>query len=220
MLSLTRKVYLEHASGTYARQLEQNARDDRLAGARSYLSEHGVSYALARKYRLGFVLDPLGGDERFTGMLSIPYLSPAGVTALKFRALSEGGTKYAKHAGEENRLYNTAAYFDAGTTIGVTEGEMDAIAATEHLGVPSLAVPGVHSWKEPWAPLFRDFTEVIVFADGDQAGREFAYGLAESIGWRARVVRCPDDEDVSSMAAKGRADELRALVSTSKADAA
>ena len=216
MLSVTRKRYLELASETYAEQLAANARDDRLAGARSYLSDHAVNYATAQKYRLGFVLEPLQGDDRFAGMLSIPYLSPAGVCAMQFRAFSGGGAKYAQPNGQEKRLYNAAAYFDADSTLGIAEGEMDAITATEHLGIPTLGVPSVTAWKDHWVFNTRDFTEVLIFADGDQPGRDFAYGLAEKVGWRARVVRCPDGEDVSSMVASGRAADLRALISTSK----
>lgn len=217
MLSLTRRRYLESASNTYADQLKRYARDSRLDGARSYLSNHGITYDMAVLYRLGFVMEPVRGDERFTGMLSIPYLSPAGVIAIKYRSLSEGGMKYAQPSGQEGRLYNTEAYFKAGTTIGISEGEVDAISATEHLGIPTLGAPGASAWKDQWTALTKDFTEVIVFADGDQPGRDFAYGLAERIGWRARVVRCTDGEDVSSMCADpNKRLDLVCLVSTSK----
>lgn len=173
-----------------------------------------MDFAIAGKYQLGYVARPLPGDERFQGMLAIPYLTPAGARGLKFRSLSQGGGKYAKHAGEKNRLYNAPAYFAAGNTIGLSEGEMDAIAATEHLGVPTLGVPGVEGWKKPWRQVFTDFSLVFIFGDGDQPGREFAAEMAEAIGDRARIVQCPDHQDVCSMVAADRSADLLALMST------
>jgi DNA primase len=173
------------------------------------------SQDIAIRYELGFVAEPLPGDEYLQGAISIPYLSPSGPVGMKFRVLTAGDGKYIKHKGEQNRLYNTQAYFSAGHTIGISEGEMDAIAATEHLGIPTLGVPGVKSWKDSWKHLLKDFTTVFIFADGDQPGRNFAAEMAERVGWRGRIVRCPDGEDVSSMAASGRTAELTSLMSTS-----
>ena len=167
-----------------------------------------MTFDIAIRYGLGYVSDPLPGDERFAGMLSIPYDTPCGIVSIKYRSFGAGGSKYAQPHGQKARLFNTAAYFSAGDTIGVCEGEMDAIAATEHLGVPSLGVPGATNWNSSWSPLFKDFQRVLVYADGDQPGRDFAYDVAESIGWRALIVRCPDGEDVSSMVAAGRMDEI------------
>jgi hypothetical protein len=178
------------------------------------LAEHAVDFAIASKYKLGYVAEPLPGDERFHGMLAIPYLTPAGARGLKFRSLTPGGGKYSKHSGEKNRLYNAAAYFAAGNIIGLSEGEMDAIVATEHLGTPTLGVPGVEGWKKPWRQVFTDFSLVFIFGDGDQPGRDFAAEMCEVIGDRARIVQCPDHEDVSSMVASGRAAELTRLMST------
>ena len=219
MPSLSWKRYLEKASLEYHAQLLEANRDDSLpVGARNYFREHAIDPRIAAKYRLGFVGKPLPGDERFASMIVIPYLAPAGVQSLKFRAWAPGGAKYAKHSGDENRLFNTEAYFVAGETIGIAEGEMDAISATEHLGVPTLGVPGVEGWKDFWAPLLKDFTMVYVFADGDNPGRAFAASMAELIRWRARIVQCPEGEDVSSMVAVGRTDELLAMVTTSNGE--
>lgn len=218
MLSNSRKRYLAKASETYAAQLSELRPASDPNGGIRYLAEHGVDFAIAAKYQLGYVAQPLPGDERFTGMLAIPYLTPAGPRGLKFRALSAGSGKYAKHGGEKNRLYNAPAYWNAGTTIGLSEGEMDAIAASEHLGIPTLGVPGVEGWKKPWRQVFMDFTTVFIFGDGDQPGRDFAAEMCDIIGDRARIVQCPDFEDVSSMVAGGRSAELLALMSTSNED--
>lgn len=215
MLSLSRKRYLERASEMYHTQLLRLRPSQDPNGAIGYLRDHGIDFGIASHYKLGYVGDALPGDERFCGMLAIPYQSPSGTVGMKFRSLSSNGAKYAKHGGEKNRLYNTQAYFNAGTTIGLSEGEMDAIAATEHLHIPTLGVPGVEGFKDHWKSIFKDYTTVFIFADGDKPGRDFAVEMSDMAGWRGRIVQCPDDEDVSSMVAAGRAGELLALMTTS-----
>lgn len=164
---------------------------------------------------LGCVAEPMTGDEQYAGCISIPYLTPNGVAALKYRSLANGGAKYNGLKGQRTRLYNPAAYFRAGEVIGITEGEIDAIAATERVGIPSVGVPGASSWLSIWTPLFRDFQHVLLFADGDEPGRAWAARVSDEIGWRARVIQCPDGEDVSSMVASGRGEEIQKLASTS-----
>ena len=220
-LSPSRKRYLAKASETYHGQLG-SALSSLPDGARSYFSSHALTRDILHKYQIGYVMTPLPGDERFTGMLSLPYLSPAGVVSLKFRALpSQSSTpgKYAQPSGQHGRLYNSNAYFDAGTSIGISEGEVDSIAATEYLGLPTMGVPGANGWRDEWKIVLKDFTQVLVFADGDQPGKQFAYDVADTVGWRARVIECPADEDVSSMCATGRASELLALMATSNDEA-
>lgn len=208
MPSVAQKNYLERASQTYAGQLHARTPDRDPAGAIRYLADHAIQQDLAIRYELGFVGDPLPGDERFQGMLSIPYLTPEGCMALKFRNLADGRPKYLQHPGQKPRLFNAPAYFAAGVTIGIAEGEVDAIVATEHLGIPTLGCPGATNWQSFWTPLFRDFTRVWIFADGDEPGKDFALSVAEKIGWRARIVQCPDGEDVSSLAASDSLDRI------------
>jgi hypothetical protein len=204
---------LGRAAQTYAAQLAEVMPAADRYGAISYLSDHAVSYAQARGYGLGLVADPLPGDTRFTGMLSIPYMTRAGVRAMKYRNLRyDGGTgiKYSAPTGQKPRLYNTAAYFAAGDVIGLAEGELDAIAATEHLRLPTMGIPGAEMWHNSsrvWGPVFADYRTVVLFADGDDAGRELAKDVAETIGWRLRVVDC-DGSDVSGLVAVGQAGDL------------
>lgn len=186
------------------------------AGAQRYLTEHGIGdYAIAAKYRLGIVAEPLPGDQSFRGRLAIPYLSKSGPVSIKFRRLGDIGAKYLYHPGQKHRLYNTAACEDAEHVIGICEGEVDAIVATERLDIPTVGIPGVSAWKENgriWNPIFKDFTRVFIFADGDDAGTGLATEVAESLGWRARVIQCEPGEDIGSMVAAGRADILKELI--------
>lgn len=216
----SRDRYLARASKMYHAQLRDVNPDDH-PGIKAYLIDHGIFEAkVVETYRLGVVAEPLTGDEQFKGMISIPFLTKAGVKAIRFRNLN-GKPKYLQHTGQTTRLYNTDAYFKAGDVIGIAEGEIDAIVATERLEVPTIGIPGCEMWtkyKRVWAPVFKNFQRVYVFTDGDpvnektgsRPGEELGKAVAESLGWRVRVIACPEGEDVSSMVASKRADELTA----------
>jgi DNA primase len=201
---------LGKASLTYHRQFldPANLSEGSVKDAIRYLADHGIpGKAVIEKYQLGVAVHPLAGEERFCGMLCFPYRTRrGGVKALKFRNLA-GKPKYAQPDGQKARLYNTMAWFSGDGEIGVTEGEPDAIAVSERLDIPAVAIPGATQWaanKDAWRLLFRDFRQVWVFADGDDPGREMAKQVRESLGWRAAVISCPDGEDAGSLIAAGR----------------
>lgn len=179
------------------------------------------------KYQLGLVTTPVNlEDERFTGWLAIPYLTMAGVRGIRFRNLAPGAKpKYGQHTGQETRLYNTNAYFAAEDSVGLCEGEIDAIVATECLHIPTMGVPGADMWfshKNVWAPGFKNFSTVFVFTDGDieqtrirngvtmkfRPGEELGKAIQESLGFKARIIPSPIGFDISSMVAAGRSQEL------------
>ena len=56
----------------------------------SYLLGRGISQQVADTYLLGSVVDPIAGHEQAINMLSIPYITPAGVVGIKFRRLEIG----------------------------------------------------------------------------------------------------------------------------------
>jgi hypothetical protein len=184
-----------------------------------YLKSHGIDSEIARKYSLGYVSRAPRGEERFQGTLAIPYITRAGVVAIKYRCVQEGcshkvhGGKYMQHAGQPSRLYNARAFFDASDTIGMAEGEIDAIAATEHVGLPTLGMPGAEQWirhSTIWQIALKDYDMVVFFADGDEAGVKSGRTVTEDLGPKhGRLVRCDEGEDVASSVMKGRVDDLR-----------
>lgn len=203
-----RERYLAQAALTYHTQLRELNGDAR-PPVSAYLTDHAVmDWDILGKYQIGYVSAPLQGDARFAGMLSIPYLTPSGVKGIKFRRITVDGPKYGQHDGQAQRLYNTQACFSAGEEIGISEGEIDGIVATERLGVPTVGVPGALTWKDEWNPVWKDFRCVLVWTDGDEPGRTMANRIAETIGWRAHLIFCPEGEDVASMVAAGRDKEL------------
>lgn len=218
--------YWEKAAKAYHNQLIDALETESASHVVSYLSEHGLpqtfqQHRVISEYQLGWVDEPLKGDERFTDMLSIPYLTQNGPKSIRFRNMGDGKPKIAQHTGQHLRLYNTNAYFKATDTIGISEGEIDAIAATERLGIPTIGIPGVEAWtanRAVWAGIFKNFSRVIVWTDGDavnektgqRPGEEMGKAIQEDLGFKAWIVPSPEGEDVSSMVAKGRAAELLA----------
>jgi hypothetical protein len=234
-------ITLESKAEKYAAHLMGESLDDGfLPGWRrtiNYLRSHGLDgdegRRIARKYQLGFVNPAEPADRRFAQMLAIPYVTQKGVVDIKYRCTLDHDcrayarehdpmhAKYGKVTGSETWIFNPRAFFDADDTLGVAEGEIDAIVATEYLGIPTIGIPGVEAWTaygRVWKHLLReDYAKVLVFVDGDEpsqshpdgAGIEFARAVAQDVGPVTHLVRCLRGEDVASMVASGRGDILR-----------
>jgi hypothetical protein len=215
------EISLDTKAQVYAKALRSADDHDGRQRTIDYLKSHGLDGAIAGKYQLGFVDRPAPGDERFRGTLSIPYLTRAGVVALKYRCTVEDcdhrdhAGKYMQHSGQASRLFNPEAFFsaaEADAVIGMSEGEIDSIVATEIIGVPTLGMPGATQWgknAEVWKCALDDYDSVLFFADGDAAGLECGRLVVSDLGKKGKLVKCDDEEDVASMVRKGRAMTLR-----------
>lgn len=163
-----------------------------------YLRGRGFTEQVARTFRLGYVGDPLLGDEDYRGRLTIPYITPSGVIDIRYRALSDGGPKYMSRPGSTTHLFNVVDLLEPSDYIAICEGEMDTIVASGLCGIPAVGVPGANNWKDHFPLLFSDFRRVVVLCDGDQAGREFGKRVAKEIDG-ALVVTMPDGKDVNDV---------------------
>jgi len=171
--------------------------------AEDYLVGRGLAAELAGRYRLGVVIEPEIGHEIYEGRLSIPYLTKAGVVNMKFRCMEDHVCKevgHPKYLGLSNRtnIYNTLAFFEDSPVIGITEGEIDAIVMDAMVGVPTVGIPGAQNWKPHFDRCFTDYERVLLFADGDTAGRDFAKHVA-SILDGVTVIHMPEGMDVNTV---------------------
>jgi len=169
-----------------------------ISKAEEYLASRGLSLVDADTVRLGLVEEPLPGHEQFTGRLAIPYITPSGVVDIRFRAIGHQEPKYMGMPGSQTRLYNVNALLSAGDIIAVTEGEIDAITLNYKCGIPSIGVPGANSWKKHYSRILQDFEKVYIFADGDQAGSEFARKVAQEVQG-VTIINLPEGQDVNSL---------------------
>ena len=226
------KASLESAVARYSPHLDQAA---------AYLEGRKIDLEYARQCGLGVVSaeDELTRlDSRLLGRLVIPYMTPAGPRQMSFRCLEDhdckrGCAKYLPFPGmsakgedkKSKRLYFVMAYQTAGSTICLTEGEIDALTLNM-LGIPAMGVPGAQNWQPAWRAVFEDFSSVLVFRDGDvpsakeiedaqNSGRKpeaasdkFVKKVVHELGSKVRVIRLPVGEDVNSVFVKQGYDSL------------
>jgi hypothetical protein len=121
-LSVSQRATLEEQTASYAAGLSDDAG--------LYLHNRGIADAVQRGNRIGVVVNPFPGHERFKGMLSIPYLSNEGEPwDIRFGCIEKHDheahfhSKYNTQKDHPMRVYNVKAIFRAGDTIHVTEGE-------------------------------------------------------------------------------------------------
>jgi 5S rRNA maturation endonuclease (ribonuclease M5) len=197
---------LERAARKYADQLQW----DGLVG--EYLHLRGLNPANAASWMFGLVGEPEMPDHLgMKGWLSIPYVTRAGVTSVRFRRMPvdkdreghfvfEDGPKYMSVTGDSKRLYNPEALFTEGDELAVCEGEFDTWAMNELVGVPAIGIPGVSGWTRAAMRAVDGFGTVYIVFDADQAGRDAARAVAETLPGRAVVVELPEKFDVNSLA--------------------
>lgn len=178
--------------------------------AEDYLKSRGIPLEVARVARLGVVEHPEVGHELFRGRLSIPYITKSGVVDLRFRSLNAAvEPKYMGMTGAETKMYNVLDVDRAGDSICVCEGELDTLTISSMVGWACVGVPGANSWKKHYTRLLADFERVFVFADGDQAGTDFARSLARELP--VTIIQMPDGEDVNSAFVKHGANYIKVM---------
>lgn len=194
-LAAERKAQLTEKANALTTNLEQ---------ARAYLLSRGISMEAAQLFALG-----VADRGEHAGRLSIPYVTETGVVAIKYRAMDGSKPKYLNESGCGVHLYNARVLIREADRVVLTEGELDTLTVQAYTGIPSVAYPGVDTWKaQPhWRLCFQDVAEVVVIADGDDVGRASAERVAKSIGTHARVVEMPPEHKDANefIAAQGAA---------------
>ena len=93
-------------------------------------------------------------------------------------------------------VYNTMAILKNNDEISICEGELDAVAS-ELAGIPAVGIPGRDNWKSFYYRMFLGYKTVYILADGDQAGKDFAYDVMKTLP-QGRIINMPEGEDVNS----------------------
>ena len=183
-----------------------------------YLAGRGMGAATVKENRLGRVSTALNGHEYLQGRLVIPYIGPRGnIYNLRFRCMdhvdckAEGcDRKYMSLSGFPSRVFGVRSLVSADDSIHVTEGELDAV--TLHAcGLAAVGIPGVENMPAHFSRMLAGFSTIILWADGDQPGRDFAGAVTKAIP-NASVIFMPAKEDVNSVfVARGKAGILAVL---------
>lgn len=187
--------------------------------AQGYLTSRGIDEETAAKWQLGYVLDPLPEHSRFKGYLSIPYLTRAGVAAIKFRCIRhhekcEGHPKYDGEKGQGTFLFGARNFWQDSPFLCVVEGELDVISC-DVAGLPAVGIPGGANWKQHWQYCFEGFEEVVVlqdgFKEGDKARDKFVKNVTSAV-YSSRVIEFDPGEDTNSYLVKHGPSALRVKV--------
>lgn len=196
--SATQLNFLMEATSRYHKSLPGSP-------AEEYLERRGLKGEELKKYRLGVVSDPLPGHDMYRGWLAIPYLrySPGQgwcVITMRFRCIENHDHgkhgKYMAHPGSEVHAFNTMSILKTDDEICICEGELDAIAA-ELIGLHAVGIPGRENWKSHFHRMFLGYEKVFILADGDQAGKDFAFDVMKTLP-RGRIINMPEGKDVNS----------------------
>lgn len=150
-------------------------------------------------------------------MMSIPYVTDAGVVAIKFRRLEGEGPKYDSPSGQHARLFNVRAFQIPGDAIAVCEGELDALVCTSVVGVPAVGTPGT-TWLDHWPRCFADHAQVFIVADNDEKedgsnpGLKHAKHVLKTLP-NAQIITPPLGLDLGEWVLKEGAEKVRKAMS-------
>lgn len=172
-----------------------------------FLEGRGISKGAAYAQHLGRVSEPVAGHERFVGHMSLPYRTPAGTVAMKFRCIADhickdvGCQRYDQPSGQKVHLFNAGVLATTKSdVVAVCEGELDAILCTHELGIPAVGT-AAGTWLDHYPRCFADFEEVIIIADhdvkpdGSSPGIKHAKKVQSTIP-RSRIVVPPAGADL------------------------
>jgi len=201
-LSKSQRELLAKATENYERNLGE---------ALPYLVTRGITEATARMFRLGFVANPETGHEIYQGKLAIPYITPSGVIDIRFRSLNnDNGPKYLSRPGATTHIYNIGALTQDSNMLVVCEGEIDTIIATQ-VGFTAVGLPGANNWKPYYSRVLDGWDKIMLFCDGDNAGREMAKTISRELD-NVFPVFMPDNQDVNDVFLTEGAEGLKTRV--------
>lgn len=205
-LSRTQKDSLEKAAALYESQMTPEAL--------AYLAGRGLSTTTVAEARIGLVSSPMDGHEWLAGRLAIPYIGPRGnVYNLRFRCLAHDDckssgcdAKYISLPGYPSRVYNVRALVGGHSVLHVTEGELDCVTLLE-CGLPAVGLAGVENMPSYFPRLVAGFPRILLWADGDAAGRELVKTFTRQVP-QAEAVPMKAGEDVNSIFVKEGKDAI------------
>lgn len=188
-LSKSQRELLAKATENYERNLDEVA---------PYLESRGITKETALMFRLGFVKNPETGHEPYIGKLAIPYLTPSGVIDIRFRSLNaDSGPKYLSRPGASTHIFNVAALNSESDVLVICEGEIDTMIATQ-VGFAAVGLPGANNWKPFYTRVLADWEKIMLFCDGDNAGKEMAKTITRELD-NVFPIFMPENCDVNDV---------------------
>jgi DNA primase len=207
-LSESRKQWLQETAEKYHQALD--------GPSLAYLASRGITTEQAGQYLLGLVFDPEPVHADYEGRLAIPFITPTGVVAIRYRCIADHNCKemkcpkYLQGKGEGDHLYNVPALRERHPALAICEGEIDTLTVDTHV-LPAIGVPGATKWKKHWTRMLDGYEQVFAVGDGDEAGKDFSGRLVELLP-NAKAVVMPAGQDANSVLLAEGADGLSELI--------
>ena len=212
-LSNSLRDSLARACEEYEAQLTADPR------AQEYLERRGLT-GVTDRLRFGSVLSRRHDHPPWVeGRLAIPFLGPRGnVYDIRFRCMGDHDCRAENHSkylpayeGIPTKLYNVRATLAPTDYIFVTEGELDA-ATIEACGWPAVGCVGAENWKPHYGRLLHGFSQVVLLADGDSAGKDLAARFRRALPSSGRVIIVPTGTDVNQVYVQGGKEALAEIM--------
>lgn len=166
-VSPAKREFLNSATQNYYDQLKSSP------VALDYVKSRGFTGEMVRDFKFGYVGEPLENHGDMVGMLCIPYITPTGVSALRFRRIEGDGHKYHQESGTYTPLYNVRDLHRPQPYIAFQEGEFDSAVMSALVGVPAVGLPGLGQWEKNgrfYRRILQDYDTVFVCMDTDDKG--------------------------------------------------
>src|SRR5690554_4418495 len=202
----------EDFAGLFARQRASLPRSPK---ALDYLKSRGLNPGMEIGYNSGQYWNKL------KQCITFPLKDQAGnITSFYGRRIAESNgynMEYGRHYYSENRkglypgypsqatqtLIITEAIIDAASLIQIAELKYTSIlSAYGTNGLSTEHKRAITAWRNPSEIIATEEKEIIIFFDGDQAGKEGALKYAEELagqGVKISIVATPQDEDINSL---------------------
>lgn len=194
-ISPLKRDFLNQATQTYYEALKKSS------VAQEYLKGRGITGEATQHHRLGFVAEPLENHDEMVGMLCIPFITPTGVSALRFRRITGTGHKYHQEGASVSPLFNVRDLHRPEPYIALCEGELDGLVMSSLVRVPACALAGTGQWMKQgkfYKRLFVDYDKVFVLMDPhdkDDAGQKTAKLILRSLPNAVNIVLPEDVND-------------------------
>jgi DNA primase len=184
--------------------------------AAPYLVNRGIGPKAAEHFRLGVVACAEPPFERYVNRLAIPYVDRLGPVGLQFRCIDSHDCKsveckkYLQMDDQKLGLFNVLSLDSDAEIAHLCEGELDAITLAQLVDDPVVAIAGASKWMPHFPYHFTGFDRVVVWADGDDAGKAMRKTIRERVA-NADIVQMPVGEDVNSLFCWKGPEAIRAM---------
>ena len=185
---------------------QQMSKNVKLTGSAERLHKRGLSEKTNQFFRI----------FRDGNTLRFPYFTSDGI--LKGIKVKTKQKDFIYEGLSTDTLFGQHLFPSSGKRIVITEGELDAASCYEAMpGWPMVSLPhGAASAKkdiQKQIPLFQGYEEIILFLDGDEAGRNATEEAASILPpGKVKIARLQGYKDASDALQDGNAEAIRKAI--------